>query len=72
MTYRRVELTTLFVTIIDNGEWVAKYPERTKDGGGIRGYSISQMNAVWITADDLKRKELATPSKQAFYNYMLG
>ena len=55
-----------------NGAWVAKYPERTKDGGGIRGYSISQMNAVWITADDLKRKELATPSKQAFYNYMLG
>lgn len=55
-----------------NGEWVAKFPSRTQDGNGIRGYNISQMNAVWISADDLKRKEFSTPSKQMFYNYVLG
>lgn len=55
-----------------NGEWVAKYPDRTKGGDGTRGYMISQMNAVWVTADELKRKELKSLSKQAFYNYTLG
>ena len=30
------------------------------------------MNAVWISADNLKRKELSTPSKQSFHNYVLG
>lgn len=55
-----------------NGEWVAAYPSRTADGGGVRGYFISQMNAVWISADELKRKELQAKSKQQFYNYVLG
>jgi hypothetical protein len=55
-----------------NGEWVAKYPERTADGGGTRGYLITQLNAVWISADELKRKELKAKSKQHFYNYVLG
>lgn len=55
-----------------NGVWVPKYPERTRDGGGTRGFKISQMNAVWISADDLKRKELASVSKQSFWNYSLG
>jgi Phage terminase large subunit (GpA) len=55
-----------------NGEWVAKYPERTADGGGTRGYLITQMNAVWISADELKRKELKAKSKQHFHNYVLG
>lgn len=51
-----------------NGEWVAKHPERK----GIRGYHISQLNAVWITADDVKRRELKYQSKQLFYNYVIG
>ena len=55
-----------------NGRYVARYPERTKDGGGTRGYAISSMNAVWVSADQLKRKELESLSKQAFYNYTLG
>jgi len=55
-----------------NGVWVAKYPERTADGGGTRGYLITQMNAVWISADQLKRKELQAKSKQHFHNYVLG
>ncbi|UPI12056.1 hypothetical protein [Bacillus phage SBSphiJ2] len=55
-----------------NGEWVAEYHERTADGGGTRGYLITQMNAVFISADQLKRKELEAKSKQHFYNYVLG
>lgn len=55
-----------------NGMWVAKHPDRTADGEGTRGYLITQMNAVWISADQLKRKELEAKSKQHFYNYVLG
>jgi len=55
-----------------NGEWVPIYPSRTADGGGTRGYLITQMNAVFISADQLKRKELEAKSKQHFYNYVLG
>jgi predicted esterase YcpF (UPF0227 family) len=55
-----------------NGEWVAAFPNRTLNNQGVRGYLITQMNAVWISADQLKRKELAAKSKQHFYNYVLG
>lgn len=55
-----------------NGTWAARYPSRTQDTNGTRGYHISQMNAVWITADALKTAELNAKSKQAFYNYNLG
>lgn len=50
------------------GKWVARYPSR-KD---IRGYFVSQMNACYISADEIKRKELRYPFKQIFYNYVLG
>ncbi|BBI90192.1 phage terminase [Staphylococcus phage MR003] len=55
-----------------NGIWKVRYPERTKNNSGIRGYYISQMNAVWISASQLVEKEMNTDSKQAFYNYSLG
>lgn len=55
-----------------NGEWHCKYPERTKGNKGIRGYLITQMNAVWISLDELKEKEMNTESKQSFHNYILG
>lgn len=55
-----------------NGYWVPKHPDRTLNGQGTRGYMISQLNAVWVSADELKRKELESISKQAFYNYTLG
>jgi phage terminase large subunit GpA-like protein len=55
-----------------NGEWVAGFGSRTADGGGTRGYLITQMNAVWISADMLKEKELQAKSKQHFHNYVLG
>ena len=50
------------------GEWVAKYPSRKS----IRGYHISQLNAVWISADDIKKREMRYTSKQLFYNYVIG
>ncbi len=52
----------------NKGEWVAKRPE-FKD---TRGYFISQLNAVHISADSIKRRELTYASKQLFYNYVLG
>lgn len=55
-----------------DGEWVPRYPSRNLDGTGERGYKISQMSAVWLTLDDLKRKELNSKSKQSFYNYVIG
>jgi len=55
-----------------NGTWVPQYASRTADGGGTRGYLITQLNAVFISADLLKRKELEAKSKQHFYNYVLG
>lgn len=55
-----------------NGRWVAKRPEETLTTGGIRGYRINQMDAVWITPDVLKADELNARSKQEFYNYDLG
>ena len=51
-----------------NGRWVALHPERKS----ISGYMISQMNAVWVTADALKRKEAESRSIQTFHNYVLG
>lgn len=50
------------------GEWVAKYPSR-KD---TRGYYISQLNSVHISADSIKRRELQFAFKQLFYNYVIG
>lgn len=55
-----------------NGRWVPKKPELTETTGGLRGYRISQMDAVWIEASALKRDELNARSKQEFYNYNLG
>lgn len=51
-----------------NGHW-----EITSPGSGKRhGYSISQLNAVWVSADMLKQEELRAPSRNFFYNYSLG
>lgn len=54
------------------GMWVPRYPERTSNNQGVRGYYISQTNAVWISASQLKTSELQSPSKQEFFNYDLG
>lgn len=42
------------------------------DGGRAHGYSLSQMDCVWISADSLKQSEMNAPSKSYFYNYSLG
>lgn len=55
-----------------NGSFVAKYPNRTANMTGTRGYRLSQLNCVWISADKLKADEMNSKSKQSFYNYNLG
>lgn len=50
------------------GEWVAAFPDRHET----RGYFISQLDAVWISADDIKRDEIKYKIKQLFYNYVIG
>lgn len=51
-----------------DGRW-----EITKPGKGRRhGYAISQMDAVWITADKLKEGEMQAPSKQYFYKTIVA
>lgn len=51
-----------------SGRWVVTNPKP----GAKHGYSISQMDAVWVTASSLKQQELNAESKQTFYNYVLG
>lgn len=50
------------------GEWVAQYPSIKET----RGYHISQLDAVWISADDIMRRKFNYTSKQLFYNYVIG
>jgi len=50
------------------GEWVAQYPSIRET----RGYHISQIDATWISADDIMRRKFNYSSKQLFYNYVLG
>lgn len=52
----------------NKGKWVARYPSRKET----RGYFVSQLDACYISADEIKRKELQYPFKQLFYNYVLG
>lgn len=58
---------------IQNAQWVAKYPSRTKDGDGWRGYRIpfatlknTAKHILYSRDDDYKH------SLQDFYNYGLG
>jgi hypothetical protein len=50
------------------GEYVAKMPSRHE----IRGYHISQLDAVWISADEIMRNQFQYKVKQLFYNYVIG
>lgn len=52
------------------GVWVAEKPS-VKD---IRGYLISQLDAAWISADEIMKKYFAyrVKSVQLFYNYVIG
>lgn len=50
------------------GEWVAKHPDRKT----IRGYHISQLMAVWISATTLMQKKLEYRFFQPWANYCLG
>lgn len=50
------------------GEWVPMYPSIKQ----IRGYHISQLDATWISADNIMRRRYTYSSKQLFYNYVVG
>lgn len=50
------------------GEYVAKFPTR-KDSSG---YHISQLDAVWINADQVMRNQFTYKVKQLFFNYVIG
>ena len=50
------------------GEWVAMYPSIQQ----VRGYHISQLDATWISADNIMRRRYSYSSKQLFYNYVIG
>ena len=50
------------------GEWVAQYPSIKET----RGYHISQLDAAWISADDIMRRKFNYSSKQLFFNYVIG
>lgn len=50
------------------GEWMALNPSIKET----RGYHISQLDACWISADDIMRRKFSYSSKQLFYNYVIG
>lgn len=50
------------------GEWVPMYPSIKET----RGYHISQLDAAWISADDIMRRKFNYSSKQLFFNYVVG
>ena len=52
----------------EEGTWVAQYPSIKE----VRGYLVTQMDATWISADDIMRRKFNYSSKQLFYNYVLG
>lgn len=51
---------------MQKGEWVISYPGRS-----LRGYKVSQLDAPWLSADDIMRKRFKQP-EQLFRNYVLG
>lgn len=55
-----------------NAEWVAKYPERTADGSGIRGYQISFATYRNTAELLLTRRDKDYRSPADFNNYGLG
>ena len=50
------------------GEWAPMYPSIKET----RGYHISQLDAAWISADDVMRRMFSYTSKQLFINYVIG
>ena len=53
---------------VAEGIWVAEEPRRIET----RGYFISQLDAAWISATDIMRRQKNYTSRQLFYNYVLG
>lgn len=58
---------------VHNAEWVAKYPDRTKDGSGIRGYQFPFASANNTALRILSARDVDyRQSLKDFYNFGLG
>lgn len=59
---------------LEKDRWYGGHWEVTADDPQNKdaGYAISQMDAVWVSADKLKEQELRATFKSSFYNYTLG
>jgi hypothetical protein len=55
-----------------NAEWVAKYPNRTKDGTGIRGYQVPFATLRNTAKKLITRRDQDYKSVADFHNYGLG
>lgn len=53
---------------MQTGEWQPQAPHVKET----HGYHISQLDAAWITGDDIMRRRLTYKSKQLFFNYVVG
>lgn len=51
-----------------NGRWATRYP----NSGRSVGYYVSQLNAVWLSSDQIYANFLKANSRAIFYNYVLG
>ena len=49
-----------------SGEWVKKYP----DSGKSAGFFVSQMNAVWLSSDQIFANSLNANSPQLFHKIL--
>ncbi len=56
----------------ENAEWVAKYPERTKKGDGIRGYRIPFASLESTAKKLLIARDIEYKTTADFYNFGLG
>lgn len=57
---------------LQNAEWVAKYPDRTEDGGGLRGYRIPFASGRNTALNILSQRDIDYNRKKDFYNFSLG
>lgn len=53
------------------GRWLARYPDRTKDGKGRRGYHVSQLIAPWVSAARIC-EQFRESTPEFFHNFVLG
>lgn len=54
----------------NNGKWMATNPQKRPE---YRGYHINQLMVCWLTANEIKQKQMSTTfSRRRFHNEVLG